>query len=326
MNRTDFEIYGDVECDCFTIDEYKELNSYYSSTAQAFIDEYDLDSEKLKNQKLTSETIDARIAADSFDKATTIQKARLNACSAKGAAAWIASIPTYSNKIPALEFLTIVRMWIGVKLYNPDLENTQHSNGLTKCKACQKMVADPYGIHWIMCQVTRGGLFYGMTKKHNVIRNIIFDYCKAVHLEPEKEKHGLCINVGKDCPADIYLPVFSGTMPVAIDIGLTNPLQSKYLTEAAVEPMCVGDHYADAKWKKYLPKIDRNELVYMPFVMETFGGMTHGAQKILKKICYDMRSKYKMDFSHIYNLKRRELVIKLWRGNAKMALDRLPSQ
>ncbi|MCP5017381.1 MAG: hypothetical protein GY938_19240, partial [Ketobacter sp.] len=199
MNRTNYEIYTDIELVGFTIDEYNELNAYYNGIAQAFIEEYELDMEQIKNQKLMSGTIDARLAEALWEAATTLQRARLNACSAKGAAAWIAAIPTYANKIPPQEFLVIMRMWLGVKLHNPDLATTAHNNGCTKCKACQKMVADPFGIHWIMCQVTRGGLFYGMTKKHNVIRNLIFEWCKLVHLEPEKEKHGLCINVGKDC-------------------------------------------------------------------------------------------------------------------------------
>ncbi len=66
--------------------------------------------------------------------------------------------------------------------------------------------------------------------------------------------------------------------------------------------------------------------MYKPCIIESFGGLTEGASDILKKICYDLRSRYRMCFSHLYNLKRRELVIKIWRANAKMVLDRLPSQ
>ncbi len=154
---------------------------------------------------------------------------------------------------------------------------------------------------------------------------MINGYCKQANWDPELEKHGLCINVGKDCPADVYIPVYENTLPAAIDIGITCPLQGKYMVAASKEPLCVGDGYAQAKWTKYESKIDHNTLVYKPFIMEAFGGMTFGAQKILKKICYDLRIVYKMNFGHIYNLKRRELVIRLWRANAKMVLDRLPS-
>ncbi|MCP5016562.1 MAG: hypothetical protein GY938_15050, partial [Ketobacter sp.] len=95
------------------------MNAYYSGIAQAFMEEYELDMEQIKDQKLMSELIDEGLAEALWVEATTPQKARLNACSAKGAAAWIAAIPTYANKIPAQEFLVIMRMWLGVKLHNP---------------------------------------------------------------------------------------------------------------------------------------------------------------------------------------------------------------
>ncbi len=47
-----------------------------------------------------------------------------------------------------------------------------------------------------------------VTKRHNVIRNLLFDWLKLAVYDPEKEKHGLCINVGKHCPADVYLPIW----------------------------------------------------------------------------------------------------------------------
>ncbi len=186
------------------------------------------------------------------------------------------------------------------------------------------MVADPYGIHYIACKVTKGVL-YGLTKRHNVGRNLLFDWMKLAHYEPEKEKHGLCINVGKHCPADVYVPIYQDGLPAAIDIGITSPLQPKFIMEASREILAVGNKYHDAKLIKYRNLIDRDLLVYKPFIVEAFGGMTEDSESILKKLCYDLKGRLRIDFSHLYNLKRRELVVKIWRANAKMVLDRLPN-
>ncbi len=208
-------------------------------------------------------------------------------------------------------------MWLGIALFKCDSE-------FINCTACNKKVADPFGLHYIVCKVTKG-IYYGMTKRHNGTRNSLFDWMKLALYDPEKEKHGLCINVGKHCPADVYVPIYHDGLPAAIDIGITSPLQSKYIVEASKEILAVGNKYHDAKLKKYRNMIDHDLLIYKPFILEAFGGFTEESQSILKKLCYDLKGRMRMNFSHLYNLKRRELVVKLWRANAKMVLDRLPS-
>eukprot|EP01084_Bolivina_argentea_P074465 135088_1 len=174
-----------------------------------------------------------------------------------------------------------------------------------------KLVADPYGIHYIQCKVTKGVL-YGMTKRHNIARNLLCDWMKLAFYDLEKEKHGLCINVSKHCPADIYVPIYQDGLPAAIDIGITSPLQSKFLLESSKEVLWVGNNYHDAKLLKYRNLIDHELLLYKTFIIEAFGGMTEDSQSILKKLCFDLKGRLRMDFSHLYNLKRRELIVKLW--------------
>eukprot|EP01084_Bolivina_argentea_P044258 81460_1 len=317
VNKTNYKLYDNLDINSWSIEEYNEVVNDINILKDVLCDEFNINRSLIKEQKSVSALIDDRDGEKLFEKADIYNRARLSACSAPGAAAWISSIPSYKFKIPPAEFLIIIRMWLGIKLF-------KCNDQFIQCSACNKKVADPFGIHYILCKVTKG-IYYGLTKRHNVIRNLYFDWCKLANYDPEKEKHGLCINVGKHCPADVYLPLYHDGLPAAIDIGITCPLQNRFINEASKEILAVGNKYHDAKLLKYRNKIDHDLLLYKPFIVEAFGGFTDESQSILKKLCYDLKTRMRMDFSHLYNLKRREMVVKLWRANAKMVLDRLPT-
>ncbi len=317
VNKKDYKLYDNLDINSWTMDEYNLVVSDIHTLGDILCDELDVSRSLLSEQKSISAYIDDIDGHKLFEKLDRQGRARLNACSAPGAASWISSIPTYKYKIPPSEFLVIIRMWLGIKIFECNDE-------FIKCSACNKLVADPYGYHYIACKVTKGVL-YGLTKRHNIGRNLLYDWMKLAYYEPEKEKHGLCINVGKHCPADVYVPVYQDGMPAAIDIGITSPLQSKFIVQASKEVLAVGNGYHEAKLNKYRNMIDNELLLYKPFIVEAFGGMTEESEAILKKLCYDLKGRLRMDFSHLYNLKRRELIVKIWRANAKMVLDRLPN-
>eukprot|EP01084_Bolivina_argentea_P216900 368374_1 len=157
------------------------------------------------------------------------------------------------------------------------------------------------------------------------MRGLLYNLCKTAKYHPELEKKGLILNSyrSRSSPADVYIPIWKNGLPGALDVGITNPCAPSYVSDAADEILKVGHDYHDAKLDKYRSILDHNALCYEPFIIESYGGFTMNAQKILKRICFDLRGKYKKVFGVVVSTIRRKLVINLWRANAKMILGRI---
>eukprot|EP01083_Nonionella_stella_P095429 267923_1 len=314
-----FDLYNDHGMNALTEREFKHAMSDYFEVSEALGEEYGLDESELKNQRLISQKIDDKLYDNLYGAASEFDKARLNACRGYGAACWISAIPSYSSIIGPDEFRIIVRVWLGMKIFEND------ASGPRMCRCCRTVEADEYGIHYQCCASTDGGKYYGRTKRHNSMRGLLYNLCKTAKYHPELEKKGLILNSyrSRSSPADVYIPIWKNGLPGALDVGITNPCAPSYVSDAADEILKVGHDYHDAKLDKYRSILDHNALCYEPFIIESYGGFTMNAQKILKRICFDLRGKYKKVFGVVVSTIRRKLVINLWRANAKMILGRI---
>eukprot|EP01084_Bolivina_argentea_P138620 244001_1 len=99
VNKNDYKLYDDLDIHSWTLEEYNSVVSDVHILGDTLCDELEVNRSLLSEQKSLSAYIDDIDGQKLFDQLDTIGKARLNACSAPGAASWISSIPTYKYKI-----------------------------------------------------------------------------------------------------------------------------------------------------------------------------------------------------------------------------------
>ena len=146
-----------------------------------------------------------------------VAKARLIACAMQHVNAWIRALPVHQNKFSSLQWSISMKRWLGIPFFNQD----------ALCPACQIQVMDIFGHHACVCPVKGDRI-----KRHNIIRDILFDFCSSAAWAPVKEKAFLFAG-SAERPADIFIPNYSCGKSLVLDNAVTCPLQHKYVANAA---------------------------------------------------------------------------------------------
>jgi len=113
-----------------------------------------------------------------------------------------------------------------------------------QCPNCD-MKLDQYGYHALTCK--RSG---EKVRRHNSIRDIIFNQARNSHLNPVSEKVNLIIG-SKERPADVYIPDASNE-DYWIDVAVTDPRQPAYFKHSLSKKNYAIDTYATKKHEKYI--------------------------------------------------------------------------
>jgi len=128
---------------------------------------------------------------------------------------------------------------------------------------------DVYGHHASVCAVKGDRI-----KRHNLIRDIIYDFCYAAAWAPSKEKPYLLPNTSER-PADVFVPNYSFGKDLVLDVAITCPLQHKYLNDAsATAGFACNDYAENIKQKNFQARVEQEGFLYLPFILETFGGFS----------------------------------------------------
>ena len=98
---------------------------------------------------------------------------------------------------------------------------------------------DIFGHHACVCPVKGDRI-----KRHNIIRDILFDFCSSAAWAPVKEKAFLFAG-SAERPADIFIPNYSCGKSLVLDNAVTCPLQHKYVVNAAQSTGFACNDYAD---------------------------------------------------------------------------------
>ena len=106
--------------------------------------------------------------------------------------AWIRALPIHQNKFSSLQWSISMKKWLGIPFFNQD----------ALCPASQIQVMDIFGHHACVCPVKRDRI-----KRHNIIRDILLDFCSTAAWAPVKEKAFLFAG-SSERPADIFIPNF----------------------------------------------------------------------------------------------------------------------
>ena len=176
------------------------------------------------------------------------------------------------------------------------------------------------GNHALHCRFG-GGTF----RRHNRIRDILFQACRVAGLLPELEK--TCILPGGQDARRRVVGRWPGGGPalLALDVAVVSPVQATYVKEAANAALTAATAYADRKANKDKTEARCRDLGirFQPMVVETFGAWSEEARRTIKSIA-DLSAPRSEGASHQYaaRLLFQKLSVALMRENAQTLLDK----
>jgi len=159
----------------------------------------------------------------------------------------------------------MLRLWLGLKLSESGKCN------VVKCKQqmCQM------GHHGLACRA--GG---DMVIRHNRIRDCIFNIARNGALAPAKEKYGLLTDEPESRPADVFIPSIKNQSNVCLDVAVTCPFKGTYKREIEA----CNKYAEEIKLRRYEHSFKGGNLIYVPVVFDTFGGLNDMGKNILDSI------------------------------------------
>ena len=232
------------------------------------------------DQRMLSLAIDKQSLNSTLADLNVLDKARLMSCSMPHANSWIRALPIANNKLSNLEWSIIAKRWLGIAIFEDD----------HLCSACGKQVMDVFGHHAVVCDCSGDRI-----KRHNAIRDCLFDSCVAACWAPVKETPFLLAG-SSERPADIFIPNFSHGKGLVIDTAVTCPLQRTSLHDSSRVAGFSCNKYADeVKSKPFRARVESEGFDYLPFVVESFGGFSEGAIPFLNKMTSSISTRFSVE-------------------------------
>ena len=242
-------------------------------------------------------------------ESNSLNKARLLACSMPHANAWIRALPSQQNKFSCLEWSICMKRWLGMPIFNQD----------HLCSACHMHSMDVFGNHASVCP-TKGDRI----RRHNVLRDIIYDFCSIASWGPKKETPHIFPS-SSERPADIFVPNYSLGKDLVLDVAVTCPLQHKYYHSAAQSAGFACNTYADeVKIKNYQERVENEGCTYLPAVFESFGGFSQDHPDFLFKLSKGMSLRLNESKSTITKYMYENLSCALMKSIARCISSRFP--
>jgi len=285
------------------------------------------------SQKALSKAIDERTLAELSASAGQSRRAHLKLISASGAGLWLNATPSKAaqlNNDPAL-FVAMLRRWLRVPFADQDVE----------CPCCGG-VLDSFGDHALVCSC--GG---DRTRRHNLLRNVVFHASDAANLRPELEKEGLlpqrpldggAHEDGSPCtdhnsqpqhrrPADVFIPRWRSGPPAAWDFAVTSGLRIDRLADALAGSDTVCAKYEDFKYSHQDTRSQclAQGITFIPMVMEAVGG---GWGKLARCVWSELAKSSALAMGELESnstcaiMLRQRLSLTLHRENARACLKR----
>ena len=112
----------------------------------------------------------------------------------------------------------------------------------------------------------------------------MMELCSEAALSPTAENSWLSPN-GNLRPADVWLPTYQNGKGVAIDVVITHPLQPLYLTKSVERWGVAAEAAEEEKKKKYTEDCRKEGFCFMPFAVESLGGLGKEAISFLNLLC-----------------------------------------
>ena len=221
------------------------------------------------SQQDLSSKIDFQSFTTLLSSSDALHRARLLACTMPHANAWIRALPCHQKKFLCLEWTISMKRWLGCPLFNSD----------HLCVACNEQIMDVFGHHATVCAVKGDRI-----KRHNQIRDILFDFCSCAAWGPSKEKPNL-FSYSSEKPADVFVPNYTCGKDLVLDVAVTCPLQHKYLHDASViAGFACNDYAVQVKMKNFQERVEQEGFIYLPVIFESFGGFSEDFSSFVHKL------------------------------------------
>ena len=120
-----------------------------------------------------------------------------------------------------------------------------------------------------------------LIKRHNKLRNFIFNLSQQCGLNPVLEKKNILgdVDSGKR-PADVLIPSWSLNKDYAIDVAVTDPISGSFKLD-----MEACDKYAkNDKHNKYDEGFKNSQIIFLPVVFSTFGSLNEEGELFMKDL------------------------------------------
>ena len=160
---------------------------------------------------------------------------------------------------------------------------------------------------------------------HNSLRDFLYMICLGSGLHAEKEQAHLLADDPLRRPGDIFVALWPGSGPVALDVAVTSPLQAAHLVASSQTRLAAAAEYEDRKRndRDTARRCQQHGISLVPMVAESFGGWCQSAQGAIATLAQHWATKQGTDLSvatsHIYS----GLSSRLWRANARSVLARV---
>ena len=225
----------------------------------------------------------------------------------------------------------MLQRWLRIPLASQDVQ----------CPCCDG-VLDRFGDHALVCSC--GG---DRTRRHNLLRNLVYFAASAANYHPELERPGLLphrpllgsaydngselsshhSDPGLRRPADVYIPRWRSGPPAAWDFAVTSGLRLEAVSDSARDSGAVLKQYEDFKCShlETRAQCQGQGITFIPMVIEAVGG---GWGEAAKGVWSELAKTSALAFGELQTkdaaalLLRQRLSMTLHRENARSCLRR----
>ena len=197
------------------------------------------------------------------------------------------------------------------------------------CPLCDA-VMDDRGHHCRQCSA--GG---DRTVRHNRVRNEVHAFCcNKAGIHAELEKANLLLPARPHAisshrrPADVYLPLWHGGRPAALDFAVTSPNQDLFVARSSNEALSAAKAYSEIKrcHQNTAQECEQHGVSFIPMVAETSGAWSPEATLVFKHLAKKAASHVggeAREVQRIYRALLQKLAVVIRTANARAHLKRM---
>ena len=158
-------------------------------------------------------------------------------------------------------------------------------------------------------------------RRHNALCELVFEALRIDN--PGTKRESRCSSDDNSRPGDIFHPDFAQGKAAYFDLTVRNSFQHSYLLSSASTAGTAAAAGELEKDIRYLETVEASGCSFYPLAVESFGVWTPSSLELLKSIARKTTLHTGTRFNQAINRLHEQLSTRLWRYNAKLALDRL---
>ena len=223
------------------------------------------------------------------------------------AGSWLSVVPSpaLGLHLRAPEFIPVLKYRLGLPILS--------ENGL--CAICSQP-SDRMGDHALGCRTSSDRI-----ARHNMLRDVIFEAAASADLGPTREERQLLPGTSAR-PGDVMIRRWASGKDAVIDVTVTGPLAASNVSAAAAEAGAALTKACQRKLRETAEACRQEGLVFLPFAMETLGGLHSGAVTQVRQIAATLARSKGLPEGEVTGQLFGRLSLTLMRGNALMLSSR----